>query len=144
RLTGLAVFNGSTWGLPSRPLTDTAGRFGRTQPGDAEVHQTITVSEMEGQLVPAAFQPVATLGTETAQLKWVGDTGTLVLAEPLTLEPGMRFEIVSSVGEPAPDVLRSSGVTRPPDPIYLDLPRDFPDSVVRTAQEVTADAATPY
>ena len=43
-----------------------------------------------------------------------------------------------------PDVLRAATSTAPPDPIYLELPSDFPSSVRNTAVTVTAGAATTY
>ncbi len=141
RLTGLAVFNGSTWGLPSRSLSNARGRFEDVDRGDVEITQTLTIKAMDGQLLPAAFKPVA---TSSPGLQWVSDTATLVLTGADGTEPGMTFEITSAIGEPSADVLRRSTVSSPPDSIYLDLPDSFPRGIVGVARDVTAGAATPY
>ena len=42
------------------------------------------------------------------------------------------------------EALRATTSLNPPDPIYLELPDDFPDTVATTAAAVTADAPTKY
>ena len=72
--------------------------------------------------MPAAAEPV---GASGEGLRWNAETSTLC-ASTATLEPGDRFEVVSAMPSFTPDDLRAATSTDPPDPIYLELPDDFP------------------
>ena len=76
-------------------------------------------------------------------LQWVEETSTLVRLES-ELQRGDRFQVVSAVPNHSPEALRAATSDTPPDPIYLELPADFPASVSDTAAEVTAGAPSTY
>ncbi len=140
RSMSLPAFDGTTWSLPERDLDDAGGSLATARPGTVEVIQEVRVVELGGNLVPAAPDPVA---IEPASLSWTADTSTLVKTDD-DLVTGETFEIVSASPRYDPDQLRRATTADPPDPIYLDLPDDFPDSVRALARTNTSGAATPY
>jgi len=139
RATGLPRFDGNTWGLPDRDLASVSGSFAQPDPGATQVTQDITISNLGGKLLPAAYDPT---GIASSNVYWVSDTGTLVL--PDGLSRGAKFEIVSSVDSISRDELLNATSSNPPDPATLALPDDFPASVTAAASEVTAGFNTPY
>ena len=60
------------------------------------------------------------------------------------LSRGDAFDIVSRSPRFDPAVLAAATSLDPGDPIYLDLPDDFPDDAAALAREVTAGAANSY
>ena len=60
------------------------------------------------------------------------------------LATGDRFDIVSAMPVYSPQELQAATSRQPPDPIYLELPDDFPSSVAEQARLVTAGAPTAY
>ena len=140
RATALPEFDGNTWGLPDRSLDDVEGELQERLPGSVDNRQEIVIAGLGGPLVPAAAEPIAASGED---LRWNGDTSTLVRVDG-PLASGDRVEVVSAVPVLTPDQLRATASSAPPDPIYLDLPANFPESVREQAQELTAGAATSY
>ena len=141
RATGLPEFDGRTWSLPEQALDDVGGELSTPVPGSTELPQQIEIRALSGVYVPAAAEPVTAPGG--AGLQWIEETSTLVRLEP-ELQRGDRFEIVSAVPNHTPEALRAATSTSPPDPIYLELPDDFPTSVGETAAEITAGAPSTY
>ncbi|MGI9052347.1 MAG: transglutaminaseTgpA domain-containing protein [Ilumatobacteraceae bacterium] len=140
RVTALPAFDGDTWGLPERAIEDVDGQLQAAATGAIENRQEITVAALTGRLVPAAAEPIA---ASDAGLRWSAETSTLVRTDR-PLERGDRFEVVSAVPVITPDQLRATGSTAPPDPMHLELPGDFPESVRQQALVLAAGAATPY
>jgi transglutaminase-like putative cysteine protease len=141
RATGLDEFDGRTWKLGHQELDDVGGELSTAVPGSTELHQQIEILALGGSYLPAAAEPVTAPGG--AGLQWVEETSTLVRLDP-ELQRGDRFEVVSAVPNHSPEVLRAATTATPPDPIYLELPDDFPTSVGETAAEVTAGAPSAY
>jgi transglutaminase-like putative cysteine protease len=141
RATALPEFDGNTWGLPDRSIEEVGGAtLSEAAPGSSENRQVIVISALEGALVPAAAEPVAASGEG---LRWNDETATLVRVDR-PLERGDRFEVVSAMPTFSADVLRSSTSVSPPDPIYTELPEDFPTSIGNAAESVTAEAPSTY
>jgi transglutaminase-like putative cysteine protease/uncharacterized membrane protein len=141
RATGLPEFDGRTWSLPEQALDDVAGELSTPVPGSTELQQQIEIMALGGNYLPVAAEPVTAPGG--AGLQWVEGTSTLVRLEP-ELQRGDRFQVVSAVPNHTPEALRAATSTTPPDPIYLELPDDFPTSVREVAAEVTAGAPSTY
>lgn len=140
RLTTLPQFDGTTFGLPTRSLQRIEGTFGTTPTGSSLLRQEIEIAALGGQLVPAAADPIEASG---AGLRWNPDTSTLVNVDG-DLARGARFTVVSASPRLQPSQLRTSGSSAPPDPIHLELPPGFPESVSTLAAELTDTAPTSY
>jgi transglutaminase-like putative cysteine protease len=141
RVTGLPQFDGNTWGLPDRSLEDVDGTLSEPAPGSTENRQEITITGLRGPLVPSAAEPER--ASPSAGLRWNAETSTLVRVDR-DLAPGDRFTIISATPSFTPVVLRAASSSQPPDPIYTDLPVDFPQSIAETATRVTAGKRTVY
>ncbi|MET0323748.1 MAG: DUF3488 and transglutaminase-like domain-containing protein [Ilumatobacteraceae bacterium] len=141
RVTGLPEFDGRTWGLPNRSLDEVGDDLSVAAPGSTVNEQEITITGLEGKLVPAAAEPVA--ASRGAGLRWNAETSTIVRTDR-DVEEGDVFEVTSAMPSFTDDVLRATTSDAPPDPIYFELPSDFPSSVRQTAVTVTAGAPTTY
>ncbi|MDW3212764.1 MAG: DUF3488 and transglutaminase-like domain-containing protein [Ilumatobacteraceae bacterium] len=143
RVTTLPEFDGRRFRLPRRSLERVDGSFGS---GDGErIRQQIQVLSLGGQLVPAApdpFQASGFSGGSELSLNLNRDTSTLLA--PDDMQAGDLFTVVSSSPVLDKDLLRSTSVNNPPDPIFTELPDDLPEIVEELARAVTADAQTPY
>ena len=122
RVSGLPQFDGNTWGLPDRSLDDVDGQLSDPAPGSTENRQDITIAALRGKLVPGAAEPVRATGSG---LRWNAETSTLVRVDR-DLVTGDKITLVSATPTFTPAVLRAATSSNPPDPIYLDLPSDFP------------------
>jgi transglutaminase-like putative cysteine protease len=140
RVSGLPQFDGNTWSLPDRSLDDVDGQLSDPAPGSTENRQDITIAALRGKLVPGAAEPVRASG---AGLRWNAETSTLVRVDR-DLATGDKVTLVSATPSFTPAVLRAATSSNPPDPIYLDLPGDFPQSITATAMTVTAGRSTTY
>ncbi|MET0580312.1 MAG: DUF3488 domain-containing protein, partial [Ilumatobacteraceae bacterium] len=138
RVSGLPEFDGSTWSLPDRSLEDVSGEMAAAPPGSVQNHQVITVAELEGKLVPSAAEPIAASGDG---LRWNPETSTIVRTDR-ALERGDVFEVTSAMPAFTPELLRATSSSTPPDPIYVELPANFPSSVRDMARAVTNGAPT--
>lgn len=139
RLTSLARFNGTTWGLVDDDLDDTSGILGGA--AGTTVRQTFEIEALGGPLAPAAFTPVEVDGGD--DMAYVANTATLV-ATGDGLSNGMRYGVTSIVATPTPELLAGATSSSPPDPIYLELPDDFPIELRSLAAEITAGSTGPY
>src|SRR5690606_877248 len=90
--------------------------------------------------VPAAAEPVEVDGDG---LRFNDDTSTLVRTDR-DLGAGDVVRITSAMPEFSAEQLRPASSIAPPDPIYLDLPAEFPTEVRDLAAAVTASASTTY
>jgi transglutaminase-like putative cysteine protease len=140
RATGLSDFDGTSWDLPDGSLVDADGTLANPAPGSTELVQQIEIRGLGGELLPAAAEPTRASGEG---LQWAPEASTLVHDDP-DLQRGDRFEVVSAIPNFSPDVLRATTSNRPPDPIYLSLPENFPASVGNLAADVTAGTTTTY
>ena len=59
RLSALARFNGTEWGLPERSLTSAGGELSTARAGANELRQEITIAALGEKFVPTAPDPVA-------------------------------------------------------------------------------------
>ena len=145
RSSALPRFDGDTWGLPERGLSRADGTIGQGVAGAVEIRQQITIAALGGALLPAAADPVAATGEGELRdnLSWNADSATLVKTGG-DLETGDRFSIVSASPRFSAATLASATSLDPGDPIYFELPSDFPDSVATTAREVTAGSTSSY
>jgi transglutaminase-like putative cysteine protease len=140
RVSGLPEFDGNTWGLPERSLQDVDGELSQPAPGSTENRQEITIGALRGNLVPGAAEPVRASGEG---LRWNAETSTLLRFGD-DLKTGDQISIVSAEPSFSPDVLRATSSASPPDPIYVELPANFPKVVTDTALTVTAGQSTTY
>jgi transglutaminase-like putative cysteine protease len=141
RSSALPRFDGRTWGLPERQLQRTDGALAVAPAGSVEIRQRITIAALGGSLLPAAADPIAASGSD--ELRWNSDASTLVKTGD-ELERGDVFDVVSAAPRFSADQLAAATSTDPGDPIYFELPSDFPTSVVETAVDVTAGTTSPY
>ena len=141
RYTALPQFDGSTFRLPNRELDDAGGSLGTVRAGAVTFTHEIQIQSLGGQLVPAAADPIRASPSDS--LRYNADTSTLLkVGDELGL--GEQFRIESASPDLQPEQLRAAPREAPPDPIYLELPDDFPGSIGELAREVTAGAATDY
>lgn len=141
RVSGLTVFDGTTWKLPEADLQDADGPLSDPTPQAQIVQQQVIIGRAGGELVPSAFRPVA---VSQPGLLWLPETDTLLLDDD-QLEPGMTFNIAADVAVPSPDVLRATTATGAgATGDLLSLPEGVPDEAIRLAQEVTAGQPTDY
>ncbi len=144
RLITLADFDGERFTLPERPLADVVDPQ-VPDDGVRRIRQKIQILALQGELVPAAADPVQaslTRGTNTYGLREQPDSSTLI--SQFDLQPGDVFDVVSIAPDLTPTVLRTAGVGNVPDPVYLELPDDLPDVLFEHTESVTAGAASPF
>jgi transglutaminase-like putative cysteine protease len=140
RLSGLDRFDGTTWTLSDSGLESADDGLAAISDRARIVQQQIVIRRLGGRLVPAAYLPV-----EISQpgLGWLERTGTIALPEG-TFRDGQVFNVASDLWVPNAAELDAATATDPPSPSQLDLPDDFPDAVVALANDITAEAPTPY
>jgi transglutaminase-like putative cysteine protease len=139
RLTTLPEFDGRTFRLPQRRLTDLEPSDQPVAP-EQRIRQQVQIIELGSKLLPAAAEPQAIDPNEN--VRYEADTGTLFKTSDL--QPGEQYTIVSFIPDVSPDTLRATRAADPPDPVFLGLPDDMPEIVAQLAAEVTAGAATDY
>ncbi len=140
RVTTLPEFDGRTFRLPKRKLTEIDDDQAAVGAGGREIRQQYQILSLQGQLLPAAADPIAVLPNDDVRLN--ADTSTLVKTSDL--QPEELFTVVSRAPDITAEVLDSATTSSPPDEVFLGLPDDFPGSVGELAAEVTAGAATDY
>jgi transglutaminase-like putative cysteine protease len=140
RVSGLASFDGRIWTLAERGAERADDNLASAAPGARSNSQDIVIGALRGRLVPAAADPVSVDGEG---LIWNAETASLVRTDR-DLETGDRYVVVSAMPTFTVEALRAATSLNPPDPIYVELPADFPDTVAATAAAVTADAPTTY
>lgn len=141
RSSALPRFDGTTWGLPERALSRADGQLSSARDGSNELRQEIRIVNLGGKFVPTAADPVA--ASPQDQLRWNADSSTLLKTGD-DLATGEVYQIVSASPRFDAAALANATSTDAGDPIYLELPDNFPGVVRETALSVTADASTPY
>lgn len=141
RSSALPDFDGTTWGLPERPVESADDALATPSPQAIELRQTITILGLDGALVPAAPDPFQATGP--ADLRWVAETSTLVTVDD-ELERGDLIEVVSASPRFDPAVLAAASNVGPGDPIYTTVPSDLPSVVALTATEVAGGAVNGF
>lgn len=141
RSSALPEFDGTTWGLPERPLQSTDEALSTPASSAVELRQAITILDLGGSLVPAAPDPFQASGP--ADLRWVAETSTLITVDD-DLERGDVIDVVSALPRFDPDELAASSNDGPGDPVYTSLPDDFPLTVRDQARQVTAGARSGF
>ncbi len=137
RLAALPVFDGSTFRIPTSPLTplEQPVRSGRV------IEQELEIIELSGRLVPVAADPIRARGEA---VRWSAESQSLVRTDR-NLTSGDRFALESVRPSPNLNTLSTASSVSPPDPeIVLPLPANFPTSAIATAQTVTAEARSGY
>lgn len=145
RSSALPKFDGRTWGLPERGLDRADGAIAQGSAGAVEIRQEIRIEALGGALLPAAADPIAATGSGDLRddLRFNEDSATLVKTGS-DLERGDVFEIVSASPRYSPEILAAATSNDPGDPIYFELPDDFPTSVADITRDVTAGATSNY
>lgn len=139
RSIGLPIFDGSRWDPPGEDLQVMGNRASQVLLPGPVTTQDIRIIEPIGPLLPAAYIPTS---TSADGIFWAPQTGSLVLADS-ELRPGDRIEVLSMVPRPSAELLRNSTVSGA-DPLYIELPADFPDVAREAAEAVTRDATTVF
>ncbi|HEY4331676.1 MAG TPA: DUF3488 and transglutaminase-like domain-containing protein [Ilumatobacteraceae bacterium] len=142
REIGLPHFDGTEWnlGVGDNELSSISGSFAAAPAGSHSVSQDIQISDLGGNFLPVAYQPVS---IDHSAAYWIPDTGTLVVPGD-GIKRGDEYQVVSAVADLSPEVLRAATSDNPPETDLTSLPASFPQSVVETAQQVTAGATTTY
>lgn len=139
RIAALDRFDGEVWGIESQ-ARDVGEELGRRRP-PGTVRQQFTITALDQQWLPAAYQPRA---TDLQDARVVPESGTLVA--PNREITGLTYRVDSRVASeptaaqiaatsaPVPREMRSS----------LELPDSFPNSVRNRARTIVRGADSPY
>lgn len=147
RLMGLASFDGNAWSPISEPLDDAGGRLSSSGEGSGDgsgeaLFQKIRIRGLRGKIVPAAYAPTR-LDTQV-NVQWAGESQAILTLNDEPLQSGDTFSIESAIPETDPTRLAAATSTRPPGPIYLELPTGLPGEAVDIARRIMAGATTTY
>jgi hypothetical protein len=140
-LTSLGVFDGTRWLPLAEDLRPADGPLGDAPAGSETVVQNISIGKLAGQLAPAARTPISAVSQGGRSLQWANTAGALFVDGGL--ETGFKYQVTSADIDPSPDALRQATV-KGADPVYYTLPDSVPNEVRALAQQVTAQATTPY
>jgi transglutaminase-like putative cysteine protease len=138
RLTALSKFDGKTWTQSSKYDSSLGDAF--VGSGSSIVTQEFRIAELGDAFVPAAFSISDVRSTEA--LEFDAETSTLIRRDKLFT--GMTYVVESAVPSFTPDQLRAATVGQDVSSEFLDLPSDFSDELILTAQQVAGDQPTPY
>jgi transglutaminase-like putative cysteine protease len=140
QLTTLDHFDGRIWssnGTYKSVKQKLPGGVPVDAPQD-KVVQEFTIEALDSIWLPAAYQPERVDGIK--DVSYNPDLGSLITANATS--DGLRYKVQSAVPKFSPDALNRAASTTP-NPRFLELP-PLGTRVVRTAQQVTAGASTPY
>ena len=140
-LTSLAVFDGTRWLPLAEDLRPADGPLADAPVGSETVVQNISIGKLGGQLAPAARTPTAAVSQGGRSLQWANTAGALFVDNGL--EPGFKYQVTSADNDPSPEALREATASGA-DPVYYTLPDSVPNELRAVAQQVTAQATTPY
>ncbi len=144
RLTALDDFDGRIW-RSSRTYGDADGNLGGGVPADlgTPLKQTFQITRLNSVWLPVAFGPKTI--SIPSRVRYDDESASLLIRQA-TLPVGLTYAVQSVVPELAAADL--SGRTGPlPAHIlehYLELPSDYPKPFRALAEQVTANASTPY
>lgn len=159
RIVALADFDGRRFTVPRQPLADVSTpeeRALRRSPRPQLLEQTVVIGALGDEILPAAATPIAagslptdapapataapgTAAAARTLLRWHPDQAAVRLVEG-ELQAGDSFVIRSLVPTYQRSDMDQRTARRPPDPIYLALPADFPSSVIALTNEVVGDS----
>jgi len=147
RLTSLDQFDGQIW-RQSYSTSDAEGKLPQAIDSAARtdtVEQTFQILRLASVWLPAAYEPVA-VDTGADPADYDEQSSTLMVDRDVSDSDGYSYKVTSALPLWSAAELRaaSTDVPKPIEDVYTDLPGDFPDRVTQLANDVTADAATPY
>jgi transglutaminase-like putative cysteine protease len=147
RLTSLDQFDGQIW-RQSYSTSDADGKLPQAIDSAARtdtVEQTFQILRLASVWLPAAYEPVA-VDTGADPADYDEQSSTLMVDRDVSDSDGYSYKVTSALPLWSAAELRaaSTDVPKPIEDVYTDLPGDFPDRVTQLANDVTADAATPY
>ncbi|MFM7252021.1 MAG: DUF3488 and transglutaminase-like domain-containing protein [Ilumatobacteraceae bacterium] len=142
RLLSLPTFDGSAWNPPAEDLEEFEG----SPPGDRstrarESRQRVTVESLRGPMIPAAYRPVD--ADAERDVFWAPDSESAIMPGR-GLTEGTVIDIVSTVAELSPEMLREVSASPAPDPDYLALPSNIGTGIADLAATLTASAASDF
>ena len=142
RVTALPEFDGTYVGAsPTAPSKTSMATCQAARPGSTENQQQYVITGLDG---PArAGRRRAGRRVRRAALRWNAETSTLVRGRRASWPAATASRSCRPCPSTPPDELRAATSQQPPDPIYLELPDDFPASVGEHGREVTARRADP-
>lgn len=147
RLTSLERFDGRIW-RSSGSYGEAGGELPeavRTDLATKTFDQTFTIQALAAIWLPAAYEPRAFDGGGVEVL-YEEDSATLIVDRDATTSDGLVYRVTSASPRiTASDLAGASGEV--PDEIrdrFLALPDDFSPAVTQLAEDLTAEAATPY
>ena len=147
RLMALDLYDGRRW-TTDRTYRDAKGTLSGELPADYSntVTTTYTMTGLESVFLPAPFVPVKITAPKNRPVSYDDETETLVIKQGKSVQPGDTYTVTSALPTLSPAVLAAATGTIPADIMqhYLVLPAGFPQSVRRTAREITLQGATPY
>jgi len=140
RTATLPEFDGQQWRLDAETQTS-EGALAEARDDSTRIEQTLRINGLTGRLIPAAADIIE---IDDEELAWIEDLGTIAKSGDDGLERGDEFVMLSA--SPSFDTIDLAQATSdsPPDPVYLELPDDFPESAAATAREVTSGATSPF
>ena len=144
RITSLSEFDGITWGIAEADLDAAGGALAVVGNEDSRfVNQTFDIVGLQGNMAPAAFEPVQ-LRAASRSLYYELESGTLLVGAT-GLSTGDSYQLVSAVHEPSPDILAAASTINPPMSGFTALPNNAEIEQLRQlAREITASATGPY
>ena len=140
-LTSLAVFDGTRWLPLTEDLRPADGPLDDAPAGSETVVQDIIIGKLAGELAPAARTPTSAVSLGGRSLQWANTAGALFVDGGL--ETGFKYQVTSADIDPSPGALRQATADGA-GPVYYALPDSVPNEVRALAQQVTAQATTPY
>jgi len=147
RLTSLERFDGRVWkssgsyaeadgDLPEAVTTDLATET---------FEQTFTIEALAAIWLPSAYEPRAFDG-DGLEVLYEKDSATLIVNRDATTSDGLVYRVTSASPRITASDLAGTGGEVPGDvrDRFLALPDDFSPAVAQLAEELTADATSPY
>jgi transglutaminase-like putative cysteine protease len=147
RLTSLDAFDGTVWsssGSFGRANGDLPGRF--TAPAATTVVQDFKVSGLDAIWLPAAYRAVD-VKTDGTHVRYDALSSTLIVDTDSDSSDGISYRVTSALPNLDLALLDHNDGAGVPVTIrnrYLQLPRDFPESVHTQAQAIMRPGANPY
>jgi transglutaminase-like putative cysteine protease len=140
-LTALGEFDGSRWTTLAEGTTPVDGALSEPQSNAEIVLQRITIKKLRGPLAPASRTAVSAAWQGRALL-WAPESGALYVEGGLESE--YQYQVTAADIDPSASELRAASIDRAPNPVYYEYPRKLPRAVAELAQQITAQATTPY
>ncbi len=132
----------TTWAPADREVAPDADRPSRPTAITAINSQQVRIVGLAGTMIPAAPDPIGRRpddGDDHVRLRHLDAHRRRRVRE----RRHVRLDVGAAAIRPG-DAARRRRRASPGDPIYLELPDDFPEVAAQTASEVTAGATTPY